>query len=102
MSSAIPALCLGGGVACLSMFLTACQEARPPAPASGSGDGAFARLAAEVLETTYRYHPTTATYLGIHKYDDRLEDYSHQGATSELEESRKLRADVDAIAPATL
>ena len=100
MPSAIPALCLG--VACLSVFLTGCQDARPAAPASGSGDGAFDRLAADVLETTYRYHPTTATYLGLHKYDDRLEDYSRQGVTTELEESRKLRAQVEAIAPATL
>ena len=31
------------------------------------------------LEDVYQRQPTWATYLGIHKYDDRLEDYSRKG-----------------------
>ncbi len=41
---------------------------------AGSGDAAFRQLATEILEDLYKRHPTQATDLGIHKYDDQLDD----------------------------
>jgi uncharacterized protein (DUF885 family) len=103
VSSGIPAVGLGVVLACVAAVLTTgCRDRQGPPTPPGSGDAAFERVAADVLETTYRYHPTQATYLGIHKYDDQLEDYSYQGVTAELDESRRLRTQVEAIAPAAL
>ncbi len=97
----IPAFRVGFVLAWVAVVLTGCSEAPVETPA-GSGDGAFERLANDVLEYTYRYRPTQATYLGIHKYDDTLEDYSRAGVTAELDEGRKLRQEVEAIQAATL
>src|SRR5436190_16099071 len=88
------ALAIGAGV-------VACSS-RPPAPAAGSGDAAFVTLSSEVLEDTYRRQPTQATYLGIHKYDDSIEDYSQAGVAATVEAARNLRARVEAVDPATL
>jgi uncharacterized protein (DUF885 family) len=81
---------------------TACGPAQPPKPAAGSGDEAFTKLAADILEDTYRRAPTQATYLGIHKYDDKLEDYSRQAVGAWVEAARRFRSQLDGIDPATL
>src|SRR4051794_34482772 len=41
------------------------SQGEPATTAAGSGDGAFRRLAGEVLEFYYKQDPSTATYLGI-------------------------------------
>src|SRR2546423_1827514 len=89
---------------CLVFASAACGQraSSPPPPAAGAGDAAFATLATDVLEDTYRRLPTQATYLGIHKYDDALENYSRQGVTDQLEAARRLHAEVAAIDPASL
>jgi uncharacterized protein (DUF885 family) len=78
----------------------------PPAgssqPEAGSGDGRFEAVAHEYLEDLYRRQPTQATYLGIHKYDDRLEDYSRQAVTEATASARRFRDRVSAIDPASL
>ena len=79
------------------MAVSGCRDGKRPAPASGSGDATFARLATDVLEETYRRQPTQATYLGIHKYDDTLEDYSRQEVANQLEALRRLRGQVEAV-----
>jgi uncharacterized protein (DUF885 family) len=71
-------------------------------PEAGSGDGRFDAVAHEYLEDLYRRHPTQATYLGIHKYDDRLEDYSRQAVTEATASARRFRDRVSAIEPASL
>src|SRR5438093_1588649 len=85
-----------------AVSLGACRPRPAPVPAAGAGDAAFAKLAADVLEETYRRSPTQATYLGIHKYDDQLEDYSRQGVTDQLAALRRLEGQVQAVDPATL
>src|ERR1700737_3683590 len=84
----------------LSYFLSAtlvsaaCGSSRPqplPQAASPSGDAAFSELAEQYLEDLYRRQPTQATSLGIHKYDDRLEDNSHQAITDEVAFERPFR-----------
>jgi len=59
-------------------------------------------VAHELLEDQYRRHPTQATYLGIHKYDNTLEDYSKQAVTDEATALHSFRDRVAAIQPAAL
>jgi uncharacterized protein (DUF885 family) len=48
-------------------------------------------LAREYLEDYYQRHPTQATDLGIHKFDDQLDDYSRQAVMSDIAAKRKFR-----------
>src|SRR6476659_2816031 len=87
------AVCLsvGGAFAC-----------SPKAPVAGSGDAAFTKLAGEVLEDNFKRHPTQATDLGIHSYDDQLEDASSAAVAAEVAALRGFQAKLAAIDPATL
>ena len=73
-----------------------------PAGQKPSGDAAFSAAAGEYLEDLYKRQPTLATYLGIHKFDDRLDDYSRQAVTDAVASARTIRQKVDAIDAATL
>ncbi len=88
----------------LTALVPACSSAPPPPsqPAAGSGDAQFERVAHEYLEDLYRRQPTQATYLGIHKYDDRLEDYSRQAVTDAVASARQFRERAGAIDAASL
>src|SRR5690349_17522710 len=70
--------------------------------ASGSGDAAFGTVVHEYLEDLYRRQPTSATYLGIHKYDDRLENYSREAVMETITAVSGFRDRVSAIEPSTL
>jgi uncharacterized protein (DUF885 family) len=83
-------------------LLPACSSPPPPKPSPESRDGAFAALAGEYLDDIYSRQPTQATDLGIHKYDDRLEDYSRQAMTTAVASARRFRDRVSAIEPASL
>jgi uncharacterized protein (DUF885 family) len=74
-----------------------CAQTPPPAASAPSADAAFTDAANAVLEDVYRRHPTQATFLGIHKYDDRLEDYSLQAVMDEIAAVRAFRDRVAAI-----
>ena len=50
----------------------------------------------------YRRSPTSATYLGVHDYDDKLEDYSRQAVMDAIASDRRFRERVNAIDAATL
>jgi len=93
----------------VSLTLSACGSpgtteraatAAPPAPPSG--DAAFVALAHELIADYTRRHPSQATYLGIHTYDDRLEDYSRAAVADEVSALRGFRTRVSAIDPAGL
>lgn len=49
------------------------------------------RLFADYWEAQLRRHPLRATYLGDHRYDDRLEDYSDHSRQAWLAERRDFR-----------
>src|SRR6266542_5775993 len=83
-------------------LLPACSSPPPPKPAPESRDAAFTATAGEYLEDLYSRQPTQATDLGIHKYDDRLEDYSRQAVTAAVASARRFRDRVSAIEPASL
>src|SRR4051794_20942672 len=94
----VPLWLLSGAV-----FFTACGSPPAPAPAAReSPDVAFTAVAHEVIDDLYRRQPSSATYLGIHKYDDRLEDYSRDAVASEVAALRKFRERANAIEPSAL
>ena len=80
---------------------SACSRPAPP-PAPASNDAAFTELARTYLEDLYRRRPTTATFLGIHRFDDKLEPYTRQAVQDEVAFARQLRDRVAAIDAATL
>ena len=59
-------------------------------------------VAAEYLEDLYRRQPTQATDLGIHKYDDQLENYSREAVADAVASARQFRERVNAIDPSSL
>jgi uncharacterized protein (DUF885 family) len=83
-------------------IMSACAPAPPAPPTAGSGDAAFASLAANILDDHYQRHPSHATDLGIHRYDDQLEDRSHAAITSESDALKAFRSSLAAVDPATL
>jgi uncharacterized protein (DUF885 family) len=64
---------------------------------AGSGDAAMKSLASEILQDYYRRHPSAATLLGIHTYDDKLEDYSAAGFEAEATADSAFRARLLAV-----
>ena len=83
---------------------TACGSSQPqPSPAAvSSGDSAFSELAHSYLEEIYRRQPTQATFLGIHKYDDQLEDYSRQAVMDAVASAHQFRDRLAAVDSKTL
>src|SRR5262249_3096460 len=55
----------------------------------------------EILEDYFARHPSAATDLGIHKYDDRLDDRTPTAIQSELSAVRTFRDRLAAIDAAT-
>jgi uncharacterized protein (DUF885 family) len=80
----------------------ACSPAPAPAPTAGSGDAAFSQLARDILDDHYKRHPTEATDLGIHLYDDQLDDLSRTAIEAESAALKEFRSKVAATDPATL
>src|SRR5258706_16126031 len=84
----------------LMAFVQGCNSPREQsAPAAGSGDAAFRQLAAEILEYTYKQDPTNATQLGIHKYDDRIADYSAAAVKASVEAVKSFQTRIGAVDP---
>ena len=99
-----PVTPLGVLIVCAATLVQGCGLPQPPASrqAPESRDQAFNSLAHDYLEDLYRREPTRATDLGIHKYDDRLEDYSRPAVTDAARSARQFRDQVSAIDPSAL
>jgi uncharacterized protein (DUF885 family) len=102
-------LCLTGLLAASLFTLTsACRPQSPDAatqatPAvAASSDAAFTKLVDDLLEDYFQRNPTTATYLGIHTYDDKLEDLSREGIDAQTAALRAFRDKVSVVDPKTL
>ncbi len=80
----------------------ACSPSAPPSAPAPSGDAAFIEVARGYLDDTYRRHPTFATFLGIHKYNELLRDPSRQAVLDEVAAARQFRDRVAAIDATTL
>ncbi|OBB60464.1 hypothetical protein A5757_09430 [Mycobacterium sp. 852013-51886_SCH5428379] len=81
------------------MSLAACGSTNtPPPPASTSADDTFRQLTAEILDFVYESDPSTATYLGIHDYDDKIADRSAAAVQKSSDAARDFRSRLDDIA----
>jgi uncharacterized protein (DUF885 family) len=92
-------------LALVTLLATACGSngpAQPATPVAGSSDAAFSQLAQNILHDRYARHPSEATDLGIHTFDDRLEDLSAGAFAAEAQSQRDFRAQVAATDAATL
>jgi uncharacterized protein (DUF885 family) len=73
-----------------------CSSA-PPAQ-----DDEFEATAKDYLEDLLKINPEFATYLGDHRYDDKLGDYSREGIAQALELEKRYLARLEKIDPARL
>ncbi|MGH3915944.1 MAG: DUF885 domain-containing protein [Pseudonocardiaceae bacterium] len=64
---------------------------------AGSSSAAFRALAGEILNEYLAFSPVTATTLGDHRFDDRLEDRSPDGVRAELVALRVRLAALNAL-----
>jgi uncharacterized protein (DUF885 family) len=85
--------CLLAG-ALLALYATALAFADSPTPpAQATSNQAFAALADEFFDSYYfPNNPTLATTSGIHKYDDKLEDYSRAQIDRDIPALQKFDA----------
>jgi len=87
-------------VAC-GAIVVACRGSNSPG-GDGSGDAAFKSLASAVLQDFYKRHPSSATLLGVHTYDNQLEDYSAGAFDAEAKADSAFRARLLAVDTTTL
>jgi len=86
----------------LAFLFAACGGASSPPANAGSGDAAFTKLADDVLQDFYQRHPSAATDLGIHTYDDQIDAVSRSARMSEASALRGFRVSLAAIDAGTL
>lgn len=72
------------------------------ASTNGSGDAAFKSLASEVLGDFYKRHPSAATLLGVHTYDNQLDDFSASAFDAEAKADSTFKARLTAVDTTTL
>jgi uncharacterized protein (DUF885 family) len=65
-------------------------------------DAELASLAAEYWHAVLTRSPTSATLIGDHRFDDRIDDWSVEGEQVHADAMRRLRARAEAVDPATL
>jgi len=81
----------------LALWTPAAQQAT-----ATRGDTAFTAVADEFVQEYLRRYPTYATLLGVHDYDDRLEDFSKRAVLEEIGSLRAFRGRVSAVDASTL
>ncbi|MBN8887501.1 MAG: DUF885 domain-containing protein [Rudaea sp.] len=87
------------GVLLAASFVPAVHALTPVVPP----DMAFAAMADEFFDNYYfPNNPTLATQTGIHKYDDKLEDYSRAQIDRQIAELKKYEARFAAFDPLPL
>lgn len=82
-------------------LLPACR-AGARASGAGPGDSAFSSLARAIIDDHLVRHPSTATDLGVHTYDSRLEDASQAAVAAESRALAGFRARLVAVDTAGL
>jgi len=66
--------------------------------AAGSGDAALMQLADQYFdEYFFPTHPSDATAAGIHRYDDRLQDFSGAGLRQEIQTLHAFERRIEAV-----
>ena len=71
----------------------------PPDAAARAGehDGRFERLAQEFFDRFMERDPVAATFMGIHRWDDRLADVSREAKEAATAEVRRFLSDLEAL-----
>lgn len=92
----------GVGSFVLLVALIACASPESPSANVPAANPAFDEVSRAFLEDLYQRQPTWATYLGVHKYDDRLDDYSRKGVDDAIASARSFRERIVAIDAASL
>jgi uncharacterized protein (DUF885 family) len=82
------------------LLLAACSA--PPSGPPVTGDEDFSALVQQILQDGFRRHPSQATDLGIHTWDDQLDDLSRDARLAESQIFKVFRAQLAAFDPATL
>lgn len=87
-----------------ALCAASCAASAPEAPSAArqSHDAAFDEVSRSFLEDLYQRQPTWATYLGVHKHNDRLDDYSRKAVDDAVSSARQFRERVAAIDAAGL
>jgi uncharacterized protein (DUF885 family) len=67
-----------------------------------SADADFQKLSDEFVADYLKRNPAGATYLGVHDYDDQLEDASRAAVDREVADCKQFRARFAAIDPSRL
>jgi uncharacterized protein (DUF885 family) len=99
--------------AALLASLAACQKSEAPTAAPGAdtatatadtakADAAFADLSKRALDGWLQLSPVSATQIGEHRYDAELDDLSATGRQKNLDFSKKILGELDALDVATL
>jgi uncharacterized protein (DUF885 family) len=70
--------------------------------AAATEDAAFRAVAKSAIDDFMRRNPSAATDLGIHTYNEQLDDLSHAAITDESKAFAGFRAQAAAIDPSTL
>jgi uncharacterized protein (DUF885 family) len=87
---------------CALLAASFVPSAKAIAP-TAAPDQAFAAMADEFFDNYYfPNNPTLATQTGIHKYDDKLEDYSRAQVDKQIAELKKYEARFAAVDPKSL
>jgi len=99
--------------AALLASLAACQKSEAPTAGPGAdtaaatadtakADAAFADLSKRALDGWLQLSPVSATQIGEHRYDAELDDLSATGRQKNLDFSKKILGELDALDVATL
>lgn len=76
---------------------------RPPvAPDRGPADAPFHDLVEARFRRVMEADPVTATYFGIHAFDDQLQDASRDHVLAQVEADRRHLASIEALDPAAM
>ena len=92
------------GLLAAILCAVSCASSNPPPPPANaaSGNQAFDEMSRAYLEDIYQRQPTWATYLGIHKYNNRIEDYSRKAVDDAVSSARSFRERIAKIDAASL
>ena len=71
-------------------------------PAEGPLDDKFWNLVEADFRRTIARHPMLATFVGIHDYDDKMDDGTRDAVVQDIGEARQLLGGLEAIDPAGL
>ncbi len=82
--------------------LVATGYAGAASPSMPSGDAAYEKVAAAILDDLYARNPSYATDLGLHQYDSQLDDFSRAAVQDDVASLARFKTSLEAIDPKSL